>query len=394
MSTAAAAPGRAAPGVGLHLVVLTAAKWVSNVGYRWPSVFLPTLQRAFGTSTGTLTTVMGVAELGGLSTSATGHWLDRGHERNLFVAGMCAVAAGSLIGLGGSTATFAIGFAAIVIGVGNLTVAGQTWVSHRYEFTARGRAIGVLETSWALALLIGAPVLAALIDGSGWRAPFVAVALAAGLVTLAVLALVPADQPTAAVHRSDREALPRSAYLPMVSSAATAAAGLGLLVVSGAWLDERHGVSTGGLGAIAALSGGIELVSSSGVALVADRIGARRSVFAGLGVVAVGIAVMATSGDSRTAAVVGLLVFLFGFEYGFVSSLTVVTEAAPGARGRAIGLSNAISTVARAASVVMSGRLFDAFGLGGSLVWVGIAASVAVACLALSRPAGRPGRPD
>ena len=97
-----------------------------------------------------------------------------------------------------------------------------------------------------------------------------------------------------------------------------------------------------------------------------------------LGVVAVGIAVMATSGDSRTAAVVGLLVFLFGFEYGFVSSLTVVTEAAPGARGRAIGLSNAISTVARAASVVMSGRLFDAFGLGGSLVWVGIAASVAV----------------
>jgi hypothetical protein len=38
----------------------------------------------------------------------------------------------------------------------------------------------------------------------------------------------------------------------MIGSAATAAAGLGVFVVSGSWLDDAHGVSTGGLGVIAA----------------------------------------------------------------------------------------------------------------------------------------------
>lgn len=377
----------APPGAGRHLAVLTTAKWASNVAYRWPSVFLPTLQRAFDTSTGTLTTVMGIAELGGLSTTASGRWLDRGHERNLFVAGMCAVVAGSLIGLGGSTVTYAISFAAIVIGVGNLTVAGHTWASHRYAFAARGRAIGLLETSWALALLLGAPVLATLIDIGGWRAPFLAVALVAGLTTVAVLLLVPPDRPVPREPDRVDEPLPRSAYLAMTAAAATASAGLGVFVVSGAWLDQRHGMSTGGLGLIAALSGATELASSGAVALVADRLGARRSVFGGLAVLVGGAVLMALSGDSRLAAVAGLLVFLCGFEYAFVSALTVVSEAAPRSRGRAMGTNNAIGTLARAASVVVSGRLFDAYGLNGTLVWVLAAATIATVSLTLSRPA-------
>lgn len=378
-------------GRGRQLVVLTASKWISNVAYRWISVFLPTLVRAFGTTTGTLTTIMGLAELGGFTTSVTGRWLDRGHERRIFLAGTLAVAASAVVALGGSTLTFAVGFVVLVIGVGNLTVAGHAWIAHRYEFTARGRAIGTFETSWAFALLLGAPVLAGLIDGVGWRGPFVALAAASLLGATAVRLLVPAGRPVAAVDVPPAEPLPRRAYVPMIGSAATAAAGLGMFVVSGAWLDERYGVSTGGLGAVAAMSGAVELVSSAGVAAVSDRVGARRSVVAGLCVLGVGATVMATAGDSRTQAIAGLLVFLAGFEYGFVSSLTLVSEAAPASRGRAIGVSNALGTVARAVSVTVSGLLFDAVGIGGSLAWVGAAATLAMVMVLVS-PLG-PGRP-
>ena len=64
----------------VQLGVLTAAKVVANTALRWVGPFLPTLERAFGVSTSTLTSVMGVAELGGLTTILTGPALDRGHD--------------------------------------------------------------------------------------------------------------------------------------------------------------------------------------------------------------------------------------------------------------------------------------------------------------------------
>lgn len=367
-----------------ELAVLTAAKTVSNVALRWVAVFLPTLERAFGASTGTLTTIMGVAELGGLSTTATGRWLDRGHERAVFLGGLLAVAASSAVALGGTTWTFAIAYAILVVGVGNLTIAGHAWIGHRIAFTARGRAIGVFELSWALALLLGAPLFALLIRWVGWRGPYVAL-IGLALVAAALVRRRVAPGIATAAPAGPTRRLPRDAFPPMIGSAATAAAGLGVFVVSGAWLDDRYGVSTAGLGAVAAASGAVELLSSSAVATVSDRIGARRSVVIGLVILLGGCAVMGTAGSSTAVAVAGLLVFLCGFEYGFVSSLTLVSEAAPDSRGRAIGVSNAIGTLARSGSVVLTGQLYEAFGIRGSLVWVASAACVALTMFALAR---------
>jgi DHA1 family inner membrane transport protein len=377
------------PGHGRDLAVLTGAKTVSNTALRWIGVFLPTLERAFGTSTGTLTSIMGAAELGGLTTTATGHWLDRGHERRVFVAGLTGVAASALIALGGSIWTFAVAYAVLIVGVGNLTVAGHAWIGNRYRFSARGRAVGTFELSWAISLLVGAPLVALAIRGFGWRGPFVALAITAALAAAVVQWRVTAGTPTRRDPAAVRVRLGAAAFPPMIASAATAAAGLGLFVVAGAWLDDDHGVSTAGLGAIAAAYGAVELVSSSGVALVSDRFGSRRSVIAGLVLLLVGCALIMAAGDSRAAAIAGLLVFLGGFEYAFVSSLTLVTEAAPDARGRAVGISNAIGTLARGASVVIAGQLYEAVGINGTVAWVATAALVALAMTTLSRPAGR-----
>lgn len=364
----------------IELPALTGGKVVSNTALRWVGPFLPTLERAFGTTTGTLTGVMGTAELGGLTTLASGPFLDRGHERRIFVLGLGAVAVSSLIALAGSVTSFAISFTVLVIGVSNLTVAGHAWIGHRVPYAARSRAIGIFETSWAISLLVGAPILALLIERFGWRGPYVALVAGSAVAVLMVRRLVAAGPvgvreaaPTAQGSR-----LPSSAWPPILASAFTAGAGIGLFVVSGAWLDDAHGVSTGGLGLIAAGFGAVELASSSSVAAFADRVGARRSVLAGLAVLGAGICVMAVSGDSRLVAVTGLIVFIAGFEYGFVSSLTLVTEAAPLARGKVIGLSNALGTLARSGGVIISGQLYEAFGIAGTLTMSATAASTAL----------------
>lgn len=367
------------------LILLTGAKVVSNTALRWVGPFLPTLERAFSTSTGTLTGIMGVCELGGLSTVATGHALDRGNERRVFALGLVAVALSSVVALGGTVPAFALSFALLVVGVSNLTVAGHAWIGHRVPFSARGRAIGAFETSWAIALLVGAPLLALLIDTVGWRGPYVALAAGATVAAVAVARLVAPGGPARPTTTRTSAPLPRTAWAPMLASAATAAAGLGTFVVSGTWLEDAHGLSTGGLGLVAAGFGVVELVSSGSVAGFGDRIGARRSVLIGLGGLGAGVALMFASGESRTAAIGGMLVFLTGFEFAFVSSLTLVTEAAPEARGRAIGLSSAFGTLARAGSVVVSGQLYEAAGMTGSLTLAAVAGGAALAATAATR---------
>jgi predicted MFS family arabinose efflux permease len=374
------------PTVRAQLTALTGGKVVTNTALRWVGPFLPTLERAFGTSTGTLTGIMGVAELGGLTTLATGSHLDRGRERTVFLAGIALVGLSSIIALGGTTWTFAIAYAVIVIGITNHTIAGHAWIGHRVAFAQRNRAIGTYETSWALALLVGAPVLALLIELFGWRGPYVALAIASATAFVVVgrrVAPSPLRHAARPEPEQPRVALPATAWPPMLASAATAMAGIGVFVISGAWLDDDYGVSTGGLGLIAAGFGAVELVSSVAVAAFADRIGARRSVLAGLLLLLVGAAIMA-SADSRLVAVLGLAGFLMGFEYALIASLTLVTEAAPAARGRAIGVSNALGTVARSVGVILSGQLYEAYGIEGSLSMATVASVAAFALIVLS----------
>ena len=107
------------------LAVLTGTKLVANTALRWAGPFMQTLERAFSASTGTLTGIMGLCELGGLSTAATGPLLDRGRERQVCAVGLGAVAASSFVALTGSVAGFAVSFSLLILGVSNLTVAAQ-----------------------------------------------------------------------------------------------------------------------------------------------------------------------------------------------------------------------------------------------------------------------------
>ena len=54
-------------------------------------------------------------------------------------------------------------------------------------------------------------------------------------------------------------------------------------------------------------------------------------------------------------------------------------------RGRAIGLSSMLGTIARSAAVIASGQLYDTFGMSGPLTWAAITGSVALALTLFSR---------
>ena len=381
---------------GRTLGRLTAAKTVTNVALRWIPPFLPTLERAFGATTTQLTTVLGVGEAAGLSTIFAGRHLDRGRERAVMIGALGLVGASAVLALAGTLATFAISFFVLVLGVSNLTVAGQAWISHRVDYRRRARSLGLYETSWALALLVGAPVVAVLINLFGWRGPFVAIALACVLAALLVAVTLPAPAKEAGLEPVGTEfgtdtppqgptRITVRAWLVMVGSATTAMAGLSVFVVSGSWLDDAFGVSTGGVGAVAMLFGATELVSSLGSAAFADRLGKLRTTLGGLGALLAGLAVMISADARLWIGIVGIVVFLLGFELAFVVSLSLVSESMPNARGTTLAASNAVGTVARASGAVLSGWLYVIHGIAGTAVLSAAAAAVAVTTLLLSR---------
>ncbi|HSL74832.1 MAG TPA: MFS transporter [Ilumatobacteraceae bacterium] len=393
-------------GMGGSLPRLVGAKTVANTALRWIPLFLPTLEGAFGATTTQLTTVVGAGELAGLSTVAAGSRLDGGRERVVMVSSLGLLTASSLIALVGTLTSFAVAFFVLVLAVANFTVAGQAWISHRVAYSQRARALGLFETSWAFALLAGAPLVAVLINLFGWRGPFVVLAITAAAATVVVATTLPRWAPPAIVDTADASApqdrpipaarrarITARAWLVMIGSATTAMAGLSVFVISGSWLDDAFGIPTSGIGAVAVGFGAVELVSSLASAGVADRLGKLRSTVAGLVVLIAGLGVMVVAGDAVVVGIAGLLVFLLGFEFAFVTSLSLVSESMPDARGTTLAISNAVATIARASGAVASGWLFAAHGIAGTATLSGLCAAVAIGSLVLSRRLRRPRLP-
>lgn len=388
------------------LATITGAKAVANTALRWIPPFLPTLEAAFGASTTQLTTILGASELAGLSTLAVGDHLDRGRERVVMVTSLGLVTVSSLIALTGSIVSFAVAFVILVLGVANYTVAGHAWISHRVMYRWRARAIGIFEISWALAMLIGAPVVAVLINRFGWRGPFVVLAAGSMVAAFVVARVLPTSPPrgrasataTAAPDSADevhpdgalsdlrrRPAMTARAWLVVSGSALLALAGISVFVISGSWLSDSFDVSTSGIGVVAMGFGAVELIASTSIATFADRLGKLRSTLAGIGVLLVGVGVMAIAGDRVAVGIIGLLVFLLGFEYGFVTSLSLTSEAMPESRGATLAIGNAIGTLARGSGIVVSGLLYGAFGIEGTAALSACAATGSLACYLLSR---------
>lgn len=365
-----------------QLVRLTLGKAVVTTALRWLPFFLPTLAIAFSSSTTELTTILGIGEMAALGTLLAGRHFDAGHERTIMIGALVMVALSSALALVGNVTAFACAFLILISGVSLYTVGGHTFLSRRVPFAQRGRIIGLFETSWASALLIGAPLIAVLINQFGWRGPFIALGLGSALMAVVVFRTpdesVVTDDATAPVVK---EPLTLAAWRVVFASAFVGVAGLTTIVIAGTWLDERLGVSTGGVGLVAMAFGAAELCSSLSSSAFSDRLGKVRSTRATLVVVLVGLAVMTQAGDSLLIGTLGLLAFFLGFEYAMVTSFGIVSEAMPQARGRALAAGNAVGTVGRGAATIASGRLYDQFGISGPVALSAAGATIAIILL-------------
>jgi MFS family permease len=262
---------------------------------------------------------------------------------------------------------------------------------------ARGRALGFLGAAMGLGLSVGPVASGVLVDAVGWRAIFhVRVPLALLALGAALLALPAASAPRAAKLVGAADLL-RAPVLAAGALAFAANAGIfSIWLLAPFYLVAARGLETSAAGVLFMLTPLGTTLAAPPAGRLADRIGPRVLIGAGLALEALGLGLLSRADAATPIAVLAVALFGAGFGLGLfqVPNMAVIMAAfPPGQQGAAGGLAFLARTLGTVAGVAVLAQLFGirrlAIGLGAAAAEAFLVAALAVALAAALAALGR-----
>ncbi len=362
--------------VGVTLAVLTPARLVLNSAHRFVYPFLPVIARGLGISLESAGALVAARWGVGMTTPLVVRGVGPEHRRRLILTGLWLFSVGAVVTAATSVWVGALfGFAAMGLAKSTFDVSAQAHIADRVPYQRRGRALAVMELTWAGGFLVGAPFAGWLIDRSGWQAPFWVLAGFGAASVVAVMVLIPHDGEVAG-RITGRLDLDRSSFSLLVLMAMFSGASELMFTSLGAWLEGSFGLSILVIGGVATILGLAELTGEGSVLLITDRLGKRRAVAVGLALAALGYA---GTGVFNAGLVLGLGFFalaLAAFEFTIVSAIPLATEVQPQARTQFLSLGILAMGAGRAIGALFGPRLYEAFGVAAN-AWVASLCNIA-----------------
>jgi MFS transporter, DHA1 family, inner membrane transport protein len=348
------------------MVVTTVTKLVATMALRLPYVFLPTIAKGLHSSVGKLGSLLGLAELVGLATFLIGRSIDRGAFRRWLLRGIASTIVGlAIMSVATTGPIFALGFAGSTLGVALYTTTAHAWIGREVPYDRRGEVLGLFETSWAVAILFGAPVIGLVIAATSWNVPWVI--LAGTLIPLMfwLAHSFPANHPATVtkgdVTVSSQFRANRSVLLTLAASFTAPFGAICIFSTYGSWLEDRFNLSVRAIGILSVAIGFAELISSSGTARYSDRWGKRRSAIGGICVMGIGGIGVAIVPKVTILGIAALVTVFLGFEFGFICVLSIVSEVGGENRGAVIAANGAFMTMGRAAAAALATTIYQRF---------------------------------
>jgi predicted MFS family arabinose efflux permease len=374
----------------LPIVGTTFFRLVLNTARRFAYPFAPVLSRGLGVSLSSVTSLIAINQVTSLLGALVAPLSDRLGYRKMMIAGMAMLGAGML-----AAAFFPI-YAIVLLalflaGLGKsiFDPAVQAWAGNRVPYRRRAMVIGILETSWSASTLIGIPLVAVLMDRYGWQSPFLVMGILGGIGAIALFFIIPQEPETSRPKTSMTEYL--GAYSHLIGNRAAlgalgyaffvSAANDNLFVVYGAWLEKSFGLGIVALGLGTSLIGVAELAGEGLTAAVSDRFGLKRAVFFGLSLSALSYLALPFLDTSLTAAMTGLAVLFFTFEFTLVTSLSLCTEMLPEYRATMMAGFFATAGIGRVLGALMGGAVWQAGGIFATGCVSGALAVMGMFCL-------------
>jgi MFS family permease len=264
------------------------------------------------------------------------------------------------------------------LGMGGEWASGAALVAETWDSRHRGKALGLVQSSWAVGYALGAALVALVMPRFGWRAVFFA-GVAPALIALWLRRGLHEPETWQQQHSSRpsvamlfRGALGRSMLVCATMNAATLFAWWGLFTWVPRFLSMP--VSEGGRGLSIVQTSGWTIAMQAGTFLgyvsfgyIADRFSHKYTYIGYLLVAAILVPVFAFVRSPDALLVIGPLVGFFGT--GYFSGFSVITsELFPTSlRGSAMGFVYNIGRVTSAAAPYLIGSLSQTAGLSPAL---------------------------
>ncbi|HEX9822569.1 MAG TPA: MFS transporter [Methylomirabilota bacterium] len=251
----------------------------------------------------------------------------------------------------------------------------------------RGRALGFLGAAIGLGLSVGPLAAGVLVDTLGWRAIFHVRVPPALLALGAALAALPAASAPRAPRLVAAADIVRAPVLAAGALAFVANAGIfAIWLLAPFYLVAARGLEASAAGVLFMLTPLGTALAASPAGRLADRIGARTPIVAGLALEALGLGLLSRADATAPIALLAVSLFAAGFGLGLfqVPNMTVVMAAFGAAQqGAAGGFAFLARTLGTVAGVAALAQLFAVRRLA-----VGLAAAAGEAFLAAALAVG------
>lgn len=345
------------------------ARIVVNVPRRFAYPFLPEISRQLNVS---LTSVQGViatqAGVGVLAPVFAPLSTRRGRKQTLLFALGLLIVGALMAALVPRFGMFYI--VMVVLGLAKIIFdpASHAYIGDQIPYNRRGTAIGIIELSWSLALVIGAPVAGYLLDTSGLRSIFLLIALC-GLGSFILLwRLLPGDRPeTVSPLRGDlanwRLLLQTPAAMGALAYAlCLATANEMLFIVYGVWMERSFDLKLTTLGLVTIVIAVAEVIGELFVIGLADRLGKKTLTLTGALIAAIIYALLPYVGFNLLTALLLIFLLFVGVETAIVASFSLFTEVLPSARALMLTSIWSAHAIGRLLGAFTGGILYHATG--------------------------------
>ncbi|NJL95018.1 MAG: MFS transporter [Anaerolineae bacterium] len=353
------------------LIPLILSRAAVNMLRRYAYPFVPAISRELAVS---VTSVQGViAAQAGLGVAAPlfGPLSDRyGRKRVMLMTLLVLVGVGVLGGLFMSFPVFAATMLLFGLGKFIFDPATQAYIGDQVPYQQRGLAIGAVELSWSLALLLAAPIAGFMLGRAGLGAYYLLVSALLGLSVALMWRLLPGDDPAdtpnrppiapwqiARLLRTNPSALGAVLAMFCISTANEL-----FLINYGAWMEGAFDLVLAALGTVTVAIALGEVGGEFGVIFFADRFGKKRLTVLSLGGAALLYVALPWLDFSLPLALLGLLVLFFFVEMSIVAAFSLFTEITPTTRGVMMSGVAGFAAAGRFAGALLGGVLYAAVG--------------------------------